>query len=159
MRDVRGLLRQSKGVHRLAEIAPPSKILDKAVEISYAFAGKRRLTQRCRHFSLVFERSRLVSVGVNSMKTHPLNLKFNYVNNQMERIGSIVGTHSEMSAVLKLGSDACRGLTMVNTRINRNDDLDYSFPCNGCLDMLEKIGFKDVFYTTKHGDFERIEFF
>jgi hypothetical protein len=129
------------------------KNLLKAEEISRAFAGKSRSSQRCRHFSFIFDRSKLLSIGINSGKTHPLNLRYNYVNRENDSIGSFVGTHSEMSAVLKLGSKACKGLIMVNTRINRNDEMDYSFPCKGCMDMIKKLGFKSVFYTTKNEDF------
>jgi hypothetical protein len=42
-------------------------------------------------------------MGMNNGKTHPINLRYNYVNRQNDPIGSFVGTHSEMSAVLKLG--------------------------------------------------------
>jgi len=135
-----------------------NKNLLKAEEISRAFAGKSRSSQRCRHFSFIFDRSRLLSIGMNSGKTHPLNLRYNYVNRQNDPIGSFVGTHSEMSAVLKLGPKVRKGLIMVNTRINRNDEMDFSFPCKGCMDMIEKLGFKSVFYTTKNKDFEVIEF-
>jgi len=139
-------------------IANLPKNLSRAVEISYAFAGKRSLKQRCRHFSFIFDRSRLVSMGVNNYKTHPLNMRYNYVNRHNHRISCFVGTHSEMSAVIKLGEDCCKGLTLVNTRINRKNELDYSCPCKGCLDMIVKLGFKSVFYTTKDMKFASMEF-
>lgn len=97
-------------------------------------------------------------MGVNSPKTHPMNLRFNYVNRQMHRISSFVGTHSELNAVMKMGYDYCKGLVLVNTRINRRDELDYSRPCPGCTDMIVKLGFKSVFYTDKTGKFESMEF-
>jgi deoxycytidylate deaminase len=134
------------------------KNLKKAIEISYAFAGKRALWQRCRHFSFIFERGRLVSMGINSYKTHPLNLKYNYINKEKHKISSIVGTHSEMSAVIKLGSADFSKLTLINTRINRKNELDYSCPCAGCRDMIGKLGFKNVFYTTKFKKFENLKF-
>lgn len=134
------------------------KNLQKAIEVSYAFAGKKSLWQRCRHFSYIFDRNRLISMGVNSYKTHPLNLKYNYINKKKENIGYLVGTHSEMSAVIKLGLKDCSGLTLVNIRINRKNELDYSFPCSGCRDMISKMGFKNVFYTTKNKKFDIIKF-
>jgi len=138
------------------------KILDKnfykAIEISYAFAGKCKSSHRCRHFSFIFDRTKLLSIGMNSCKTHPLNLRYKYVNRQNDPISSFVGTHSEMSAVIKLGLKDCRGLTIINTRINRSNQLDYSFPCKGCIDMIGKFGFSCVYYTTKNKDFEMLEF-
>jgi deoxycytidylate deaminase len=134
------------------------KNLHRAVEISYSFLEKVHLPHRCRHFSFIFDRGRLVSFGSNNCKkTHPLNLRYNYVNRQNHKIASMVGTHSEMNAVIRLGSDSCYGLTLVNTRINRKNELDYSFPCCGCMDMIKKLGFKNVFYTTKNNDFESVD--
>lgn len=135
-----------------------NKNLEKVIEISYAFAGKRSLWQRCRHFSFIFDRNKLISMGVNSYKTHPINLKYNYINRKKEKIADVIGTHSEMSAVIKLGLNDCAGLTLVNIRINRKNELDYSFPCSGCKDMILKMGFNGVFYTTKNKKFEYAKF-
>ena len=131
--------------------------LDKIIEISYALAGKHSSKQRCRHFSFIFDRNRLVSIGMNSRKTHPMNLKFNYINKQKNSIRDFVGTHSELNAVVKLGDYDCRGLTIVNTRINRKNEIDFSRPCNGCMDMIKKLGFKRMVYTTKNKKFEFLD--
>lgn len=152
MRDVRGLFRQGESLHRFG------KVLSRAVEMSYAFAGKVEHPQRCRHFSFIIDGGRIVSMGVNSPKTHPMNLRFNYVNRNRTRISSFVGTHSELSAVMKLGRDECKGLVLINTRINRNEQLDCSRPCAGCADLVERMGFKHVIYTAKGGHFEMMSF-
>jgi deoxycytidylate deaminase len=131
--------------------------LSRSIETSFAFLGRSAPQQRCRHFSFIFDRGKLVSMGLNSYKTHPKNLKYNYVNRQNDNISSFIGTHSELNAVVKFG-DSCKGLTMVNTRINRNNRLDFSCPCKGCLDMLVKMGFKDIFYTTKSEKFDHMVF-
>ena len=96
----------------------------------------------------------MISIGINSPKTHPSNLKFNYINKQKLKINDIVGTHSELSAVIKLGNENCKGLTIVNTRVNRNNEIDNSCPCNGCRDMIKKLGFKKLVYTTKQQKFK-----
>lgn len=129
--------------------------LERIVEISYALAGKRKNSQRCRHFSFILDGNRILSIGINNSKTHPYNLNFNYVNKQKTRISDIVGTHSEVSAVLKYGKD-CKNLTLVNTRINRNNEIDYSKPCSGCFDMIMSIGFKKVYYTNREKNFSCI---
>jgi hypothetical protein len=81
-----------------------------------------------------------------------------YVSLNEEDISSIVGTHSELRAVIKSSLVDFKALTMVNVRINRNDKIDYSFPCQGCFDMLNKLGFKDVYFSTKSGNFQRVFF-
>lgn len=128
---------------------------DRIVEISHALAGKRKHSHRCRHFSFILDGNRVLSIGINNPKTHPYNLKFNYINKQKNKISHMVGTHSEVSAVLKYGKN-CKNLILVNTRINRNNEIDYSKPCNGCLDMILSLGFKKVYYTDRDQNFNQI---
>ena len=57
-----------------------------------------------------------------------------------------VGVHSEMDAVIKLGLSDCSGLSVINTRIDRNNQLAMSKPCLGCTDMLRGLNFKRIYY-------------
>ena len=129
---------------------------NKIIEVSYALINKHNADLRCRHFSFILDRNRIISIGLNSPKTHPLNLKYNYINKNNQKISDIVGTHSELSAVIKLGEEDCSGLTLVNTRINRNNQLDFSAPCFGCCDMIKQLNFKSVYYSNTKGNFEKI---
>ena len=131
-----------------------NKKFKKAIEISYAIAGKKKSNQRCKHFSFIFYKNKILSIGFNNYKTHPFNLKFNYVNRQKNKISSFVGTHSEMKAFLKLGRKNCEGLTLINTRINRKNEIDYSKPCRGCCDMIKILNFKEVYFSNKNGNFD-----
>lgn len=128
----------------------------KIIEVTYAFINKHNADLRCRHFSFIMDKNRILSIGLNSPKTHPLNLKYNYVNKNKEKISNIVGTHSELSAVIKLGEEDCSGLILVNTRINRNNKLDFSAPCNGCSDMIKQLNFKEVWYSNANGLFNKL---
>jgi hypothetical protein len=129
---------------------------DKVIEMSFALYGRHRHRQRCKHFSFIYDKNKLLSIGINSPKTHPLNLKYNYLNKQKNKISHIVGTHSELSAVIKMGFDCCEGLILVNTRINRKNEIDYSFPCNGCMEMIKELKFSKIFYTSKDKKFNYI---
>jgi deoxycytidylate deaminase len=129
---------------------------NKIVEISYALINKHQADLRCRHFSFILDRNRIISIGLNSLKTHPLNLKYKYVNKNNQSISNIVGTHSELSAVIKLGKEDCSKLTLINTRINRNNRLDFSAPCSGCCDMIDQLNFKNVFFSNSEGKFDRL---
>ncbi len=155
MRDVRGLLRESLCVHRFSE--KEARFLLKSAEASLTLAEGKGLWHRCRHFSFVFKDGRLLSVGLNNGKTHPKNLLYAYLGRDGSDISRIVGTHSEMSAVLRTSPDECRGATMVNLRINRRGDFDYSRPCSGCLDMLRRMGFSSAFHTHRDGRFVSME--
>jgi len=129
---------------------------NKIVEVSYALINKHNADLRCRHFSFIMDRNKIISIGLNSLKTHPKNLKYNYVNKLNENISDIVGTHSELSAVIKLGEEDCSGLTLVNTRINRNDELDFSAPCSGCCDMIKQLNFENVYFSNNLGAFDKL---
>lgn len=128
----------------------------KIMEVSYALINKHNADLRCRHFSFIMDKNKILSIGLNSPKTHPLNLKYNYVNKNKEKISNIVGTHSELSAVIKFGEEDCSGLILVNTRINRNNKLDYSAPCSGCSDMIKQLNFKEVWYSNANGLFNKL---
>lgn len=130
---------------------------NKIIEVSYALINKHNADLRCRHFSFILDKSKIISIGLNSLKTHPKNLKYNYVNKLNENISDIVGTHSELSAVIKLGEEDCSGLTLVNTRINRNEELDFSSPCSGCLDMIKQLNFKNVYFSNAQGKFDKLD--
>jgi deoxycytidylate deaminase len=129
---------------------------NKIIEVSYALINKHNADLRCRHFSFILDRNRIISIGMNSTKTHPLNLKYNYVNKDNKSISDIVGTHSELNAVIRLGEEDCSRLTLINTRINRNNMLDYSAPCSGCSDMIKQLNFKNVYFSNVQGKFEKI---
>lgn len=130
--------------------------LDKIKEISLALAPKHPSDQRCRHFSFIINKKKIISIGFNNPKTHPLNLKHNFVNKYDHCIRQVVGTHSELNALLKLGyRDDYSDLVLINTRVNRRNEIDFSMPCNGCKSMLEGMNFKKVFYTSRDGSFVR----
>jgi deoxycytidylate deaminase len=131
-------------------------IFKKCTEISYALL-KKHGDYRCKHFSFIFNKNRLLSIGFNNpTKTHPKNLKIRFFNRQGIDISTAVGIHSELSAVIKLGEEDCTRYTIVNTRINRNNKIDFSKPCEGCSSLLKQLNFKKIFYSTNHNDFLRL---
>jgi deoxycytidylate deaminase len=79
-----------------------------------------------------------------------------HINKNKQKISDIVGTHSELNAVIKLGEEDCSKLTLVNTRINRNNLLDHSAPCNGCSDMINQLNFKNVYFSNIKGAFDKL---
>ncbi len=127
----------------------------KLKEISIALAPKQPHDQRCRHFSFILSKKKILAIGTNNPKTHPFNLKYNFVNRKNIPINDLVGTHSELNALIKLGTDDVSGLVLVNTRVNRNNQIDLSMPCTGCQSLIHTLDFKKVFFSNKNGDFEQ----
>ena len=125
-------------------------IFRKCTEISFSLL-KKHGNYRCKHFSFIFNKNRLISIGFNNPnKTHPKNLKIGFFNRRGEDISHTIGVHSELSAILKLGEEDCSKYTLVNTRINRNLKLDFSKLCNGCCSLLSQLNFKKIFYSTSN---------
>lgn len=126
----------------------------KIVELSYALLPTHG-DYRCRHASFLVHRDKIVSIGINNpSKTHPKNLRFGYRNKRNQPINNIIGIHSELAAVIKLGRQDLEGLDIVNTRIDRNNMLALAKPCVGCQDMLKQLGVNRIFYSTHNGRFE-----
>ena len=129
----------------------------KSVEISYALL-KKHGNYRCKHFSFIFHKNRLVSMGFNNpTKTHPRNLEIGFYNRKGEDISTTVGVHSELSAILKLGEEDCSKYTLINTRINRNNQIDLSKPCHGCTSLIKQLNFRKIYYSTNSNIFLKLE--
>ncbi len=114
------------------------------IEIGYALAEKTAETGRCNHITIITKKSKILSIAQNNYnKTHPQLKRFGYhPHNRL---------HSEMNAALKLGLVDCSGLTLVNLRINNNNQLDNSCPCFGCRNLIKSLNFKNAYYTNEFG--------
>lgn len=106
------------------------------------------------HTTFILKKNRLQKIGINVNKTHPANLKYKYFAKDGIDIRSMVGVHSELSAILKYGKEDCSDCTFVNIRIDKNGKPAMSKPCKGCQDLLKQVGFKKLFYTNEDGEFK-----
>jgi hypothetical protein len=134
-----------------------NNLFRKCTEISYALL-KKHGNYRCKHFSFIFHKNRLLSIGFNNpSKTHPRNLKIGFFSRNGDNISHTVGVHSELSAILKLGEEDCSKFTLINTRINRNNVLDLSKPCKSCSSLVKQLNFKKIFYSTTNNNFTELD--
>jgi hypothetical protein len=110
---------------------------------------------RCRHFSFILYKNRLISTGLNVNKTHPMNLR----NKKISRItgedySDQKQTCSELNAILKLKrltNIDTRKCTLVNLRYDRNDKIALAKPCSSCQSLLRYHNFKQVIWSTNNG--------
>ena len=107
------------------------------------------------HTTFIVKKNRIQKIGINnSDKTHPANLKYGYIGKEGKDIRTMVGIHSELSAILKYGKEDCSDCVFVNVRIDKNGNPTIAKPCRGCQDLLKQIGYKKVYFTNEKGIFE-----
>lgn len=122
----------------------------KYIEISKALMPASAMLQKTYHTTFIVRKGRIQKIGMNNtIKTHPLNKKYRYLTKDGVDIRDFVGTHSELSAVLKYGREDCSDCVFINVRIDKNGNPTIAAPCHGCQDMLRQIGYKKVYYTNK----------
>lgn len=113
---------------------------------------------RCRHFSFILNKKRIVSIGMNQRKTHPTNLK-------NRKISKITGEDfseqkhicSEFNAIIKLKrltNIDTKKCTLINIRYDRNKKLALAQPCMSCDSLLAYHGFKKIIWSTNDGKYE-----
>jgi deoxycytidylate deaminase len=105
---------------------------------------------RCRHWSFLVIRNKILSVGWNlSNQTHPLARQYGY------RFHCI---HSELKAILNLQytPSIITKCTLINICIMTDGTLGMSKPCKRCQQLLQDFGVKTIYYTNRQGKFRKM---
>ena len=134
---------------------------NRCLEISRAlFNNIEKSAPRCRHFSFVFQQNKLISIGQNNRKTHPINLKNPVFSKTGENISESKGCCSEMVALLKVKRKTNINFNkciMYNIRIDKGGNICNSFPCKSCQNLIWFLGVKRVYYTDLSGNIKKYE--
>lgn len=115
-------------------------------------------TKRCNHFSFVLNKKRIVAIGTNLQKTHPVHLRNRKVSVRTgEDFSEQKHTCSEFNAIIKLkrltNIDTKR-CTLVNIRYDRNKNIALASPCMSCRSLLSYFQFKTVLFTDNEGQYQ-----
>lgn len=114
-------------------------------------------SKRCHHFSFILHKNKIISIGNNSKKTHPLNLKNRKTSLRTgEDFSDQKHICSEFSAINKLKNMTnidTKKCVLVNLRYNRNGEIALSKPCMSCDNLLKYFSFKKVIWTNNEGDY------
>ena len=112
-------------------------------------------TMRCRHFSFILHKKRIIAIGTNIKKTHPLHLKNRKVSVRTgEDFSEQKHTCSEFNAIIKLKrltNIDTKKCSLINLRYDRNKKLALASPCMSCKSLLTYFQFKTVIYTDNDG--------
>lgn len=92
--------------------------------------------------------SRVVSVGWNSTKSHPVQKYYNVASG---RVAPKHACHAEMAAIIKAGSRDLSGSTLYVGRYDMLGRLAMCRPCTACRLAMERRRIRNVVYTTERG--------
>jgi deoxycytidylate deaminase len=130
--------------------------IKKCIEITKCLK-KHRQTGRAFHCTFVYEKSKLLCIGINNLKKlHRKNIFGVYKGFKDNPEKYIASIHSEIDALIKMGKTDCSKLTFINVRIDNEDNVKIAKPCQNCMKVLQGLGFKNIFYTLDNGSYESV---
>lgn len=96
--------------------------------------------------ALVVKKKRVLSVGYNNPKTHPL------AKTKMKQL------HAEMDAIIRCTPEQLDGAELIVVRARRDGKIGMSKPCAACNKFITSVGIKRVYYTVDCADWENPAF-
>lgn len=103
---------------------------------------------RAKLAAIIVHKNNIVSIGTNSLKTHPLQKKFC-------RHPNAIHLHAEIDAISKalkrIDADDLKNSEIYIARVKYNKSMQEEYglakPCEGCQKALDFFGIKKIFYT------------
>ena len=101
---------------------------------------------KCRHAAALYVGNRLIGLGVNQMKSHPLQAKFGrkdaiYIHAEIDAI---------RNALRRVSVDELQDAVLYVVRSKRSKPR-MSRPCDGCMRAIVHFGIQTVYWTEEHG--------
>ena len=93
------------------------------------------------HVSIILQDNRILGIGINKRKTHPLAAKYGYRSCEL---------HSELDALLKVPKNNRDNLTLLNFRFGPKGDMKLSKPCKLFLPWCMET-FVEIHYSVPDG--------
>lgn len=116
-------------------------------ELAKVMAKKSELNIRVG--AVLVKKNRVIAVGFNKSKTHPIVKRFDYSKGGRFKNP---GIHGEVDCVLRsdLRDGEVVGAKMYVVRINKSGEFVASKPCLACLSMLKSYGVDKVLFYDKN---------
>ncbi len=112
-------------------------------------------SKRCKHFSFIMHKRRIIAIGANTQKTHPVHLKNRKISVRTgEDFSEQKHRCSEFNAIIKLKrltNIDTKKCMLINIRYDKNKKLALASPCMSCKSLLKYFQFKSVLYTDNDG--------
>lgn len=113
------------------------------LDLLFDAARNAQPIQGSRHSSVLLFKKQVLSVGVNSLKSHPLQKKFGGEKK--------IFLHSEMSAIVQAinqhGSDVLQKCELYNLRLTKAGNVGLAKPCAACQRAIDAFKIRKVYWT------------
>lgn len=130
--------------------------------INYVRQKKPELqTGRAYCCSVAIKNGNILAIGFNSyLKIHPYHKFGHYKSYKGSDNNWVSHTHAEINLLKKImkWSYEFNKITIVNIRIDNNDNVNMARPCVNCYNVLSKYKFKKIVYTIKENEIGIINF-
>lgn len=117
------------------------KLQTRLVDICNRLSWK---TGTSRHAAAIIYKKKVLAYGWNKKKTHPLCVEY---QPNPERFY----LHAEMDAIIKTmnkhGEEILKDCDLYVLRIGNGGNVRFSKPCEGCMNMINAVGIKGVYWT------------
>lgn len=116
-------------------------------KVKYYLLKKAELNpHRFKMAAAIHINGRILSVGINQTKTHPLMMNDAYREHQ-------VCMHAEVDAIRQVRGQDLSGCTLSVVRVKRSKPNGpyveaMAKPCEGCMSVISSFGIEQVDYTT-----------
>lgn len=94
---------------------------------------------RMKHGAVVVRGGRVLGVGVNKERNHPMIVSTNHIKDHCS-------VHAEIDAIRKARDVS--GATVYVARVNKRGQSRDSKPCSNCYDTMTNLGIRKIIYTT-----------
>lgn len=108
--------------------------------------------KRHKHAAIIVKGGKIIGVGINSMKPHPMALPRNIMNTGERTLDEIYTIHAEMAAIRSVkNKENLKGTTIFVGRLSDCWGETLSCPCPICTFYLKKYGIQRAIYSTNDG--------
>lgn len=136
------------------------KFFDRTTEIAFGMFDPNHLV-RTFHVSFAIYKNRIIAIDTNDPRTTPINLLNPRFGRHGLSEGKIIkdkGSCSELRTLLKVKNRTntpFSKISLINIRIDRNQKITQSFPCQSCQSLIEFCELDEVWFTDSNGQFQQ----
>lgn len=105
---------------------------------------KATMVQNSKHSAALVYRGKVISVGVNKRKTHPLQKKY---SSHCEKLFLHAEVDSIVKCINKHGTEVLKKSDIYVLRLSKGGSITNSKPCSGCMKAIKAFGIRNVYWT------------